>query len=604
MELFGALGSLRRALPRYLGYQVVTKPLMAMLVVPLYLGATSLLLTNLADGAITNSNLVPFLLSWRGAGWLICGLLVLLAGFVLEIAGFVTIADRALRGEPPAGYRAILRHSASRVRNLAGPGSVVLVAYLLVILPLTGEAAVSPLAGVKIPSFVAAAIAGDGRLLAAYLGVLAVLTVLGALLAYTFHFLVLLDQPVGASITNSARLVLGQPRVFFTRFVGTMALIAVLAGVALTAWWVLVVTLGGVIGTETLGSHVALVFLLLLQQLGALGVAMVSVPVQVHVLTGAFRVAAARDPRFAPLLDTVPSLPARVARPAGRWGRWLRRPVVLVTIGVVSLALLAVPGGLLFNDIFRIPGTARVVAHRAGGSGAPENSLAGLEHAVGLGAWGVEVDVQRTRDGEYVLNHDDTFARVAGVASRSQDLTLAEVRRLDLSAGRDGSVRVPTLEEFLVAARGRVHVIVELKGATADPRMADDVVALVRRLGMLEQVVVMSLDPALVRHVEETSPEVETGYAFFWSLGDVARLPGDDVLLEEDQATTDRLLAVEAAGKRAMVWTVNSPDSISRLASAPVHAIITDEVAAVQAAVDRSGLTGAELVEDLFLGGG
>ena len=106
-----------------------------------------------------------------------------------------------------------------------------------------------------------------------------------------------------------------------------------------------------------------------------------------------------------------------------------------------------------------------MIGHRAGGNAAPENSLAGLRYAIGQRADQVEIDVQRTLDGHYVLNHDDTFQRAAGDGRPSFQLTLDQIKALRLTNGE----QVPELEEFLTAAKGRVQVLLELKGgATAD----------------------------------------------------------------------------------------------------------------------------------------
>lgn len=594
------LGTLRAALPRYLTYQLVTKTIMSALVLPLFAGVTSWL----ASGRdVTNSNLVGFLLSPQGVGWLVCGLAVLLVGFVLEIAGFIVIAARALTGAGATSYRAILGLGLRRVPNLAGFGSLLVLAYVLVILPLSGgDAPISALTGVRLPPFVTDAIAASPALLGLTLGVSAVLTLAGAFLSYTFHFIVLADEPVGRAVRHSAVLVARQPGVYLTRFVGTVMLVGVLASLLVAVWWAGVLGLMTALGTESRRGQAVLILLLLVQQAGTLLVTMVAVPIQVHLLTDAFLVATEREERFRGLADRLPVLPATSP---SRLDRVLRRTGLVALVGLVILAVLSIPAGNLFNDLFRAPGSARVVAHRAGGFAAPENSLPGLHAALAQGVWAVEIDVQRTRDGAYILNHDDTFARVAGDRRAASAMTLAEVRALDLSRARDGSVRVPTLEEFLVAARGRAHVIIELKGATADERMAEDVIALLDRLHMTDQAILMSLDYRLIARIETLHPNVETGYAFYFALGDVTGLVSDYVLLEEDQATPGRLMAVTAAGKKPVVWTVNSPDSIRRFATTPAYAIITDEPAAVTRAVrDRPQLTGIELVQEVLFGGG
>jgi glycerophosphoryl diester phosphodiesterase len=85
-----------------------------------------------------------------------------------------------------------------------------------------------------------------------------------------------------------------------------------------------------------------------------------------------------------------------------------------------------------------------VIAHRGGGSLAPENTLAGIMLAARLGRRGVEFDVMLSRDGIPVLIHDETVDRTTDGSGAVAALTLAELRRLDA-----GGEPVPTLAEAL-----------------------------------------------------------------------------------------------------------------------------------------------------------
>ncbi len=120
---------------------------------------------------------------------------------------------------------------------------------------------------------------------------------------------------------------------------------------------------------------------------------------------------------------------------------------------------------------------ARPIAHRGlhgcGGPGPIENTVAAAEAAVASG-YGIECDVQLSRDGEAMVVHDDDLGRLTGVAMRCADGDAATIASLPL---RDGS-RIPTLPAFLAAIAGRAPLVIEIKGD--DPRLADrvrDVVA-------------------------------------------------------------------------------------------------------------------------------
>lgn len=95
---------------------------------------------------------------------------------------------------------------------------------------------------------------------------------------------------------------------------------------------------------------------------------------------------------------------------------------------------------------------------------APENSLRAFERAVQAG-YGVELDVQLSRDGIPVVFHDDTLNRVCGVEGRVGDYTYEELRGLRL-CGTDQ--RIPRLEEVLKLVDGLVPLIVEMKAGTSD----------------------------------------------------------------------------------------------------------------------------------------
>ncbi|HEX6860215.1 MAG TPA: glycerophosphodiester phosphodiesterase [Caulobacteraceae bacterium] len=104
---------------------------------------------------------------------------------------------------------------------------------------------------------------------------------------------------------------------------------------------------------------------------------------------------------------------------------------------------------------------APAIAHRGLWSpdGAPENSLAAFQAACSHG-YGIELDVQITRDGEAVVFHDDRLDRMCGVDGKVRDASLAELRELRLK-GTDETI--PTLAEVLTEVGHRALVHIELK---------------------------------------------------------------------------------------------------------------------------------------------
>ena len=85
-----------------------------------------------------------------------------------------------------------------------------------------------------------------------------------------------------------------------------------------------------------------------------------------------------------------------------------------------------------------------------------ENTMAAFERAVAAGAWGIEFDLQWTRDLHPVVIHDPDTRRVFGEPLEIGAVELAELRRR--------VPQVPTLEEVIAAFGGDTHLMVELKG--------------------------------------------------------------------------------------------------------------------------------------------
>ena len=105
--------------------------------------------------------------------------------------------------------------------------------------------------------------------------------------------------------------------------------------------------------------------------------------------------------------------------------------------------------------------TDTYVAHRGlfdNDNGIPENSLPAFVRAYEHG-FGIEPDVQMSKDGALVVFHDDDLKRMTGIDGKLVDYTLEELRSFRL-IGTD--CVIPTFEEFLAAANG-VNLVVEIK---------------------------------------------------------------------------------------------------------------------------------------------
>jgi len=107
-----------------------------------------------------------------------------------------------------------------------------------------------------------------------------------------------------------------------------------------------------------------------------------------------------------------------------------------------------------------------VFAHRGAKRVAPENTLPAFEAAIRLGADGVELDVQYSSDGKLVVFHDLDLDKTSNGKGRLTSRTFDDLRKLDAGSyfgPQFHGTRIPTLDEVLDLAKGKLLVNIELK---------------------------------------------------------------------------------------------------------------------------------------------
>lgn len=92
-------------------------------------------------------------------------------------------------------------------------------------------------------------------------------------------------------------------------------------------------------------------------------------------------------------------------------------------------------------------------------SGIPENSVLAFKRAIGYG-YIIETDIHLTSDGEVIVFHDNSFARMCGLNKSPEEMTLKEIKQLRLL---NTDETVPTLKECLDTVCGRVPILIEFK---------------------------------------------------------------------------------------------------------------------------------------------
>lgn len=231
-----------------------------------------------------------------------------------------------------------------------------------------------------------------------------------------------------------------------------------------------------------------------------------------------------------------------------------------------------------------------IIGHRGAAAEAPENTLASIRRAAADGATWVEFDVKLSRDGVPMLFHDDTLQRTTDGKGRPEDLTMAELKRLDAGGWFSPAFageRIPTLGET-------VAVLMELGlGANVEIKPAPGQAAETARAvaAALAAEWVMDLPPQVVSSFSEDSlaafadaaPGADRALL-------VGKLPADwkaraDRLgcralhMSNKAATRANVAAVLDAGYAVRVYTINDRARMDALRDIGVGSVFTDRPA-------------------------
>ena len=544
-----------QALPDILNYQIVTKVLICIWL--FLLGRLfQALLKSSGRVAVTSGDWKFLFTTWQGILILILGIVSLFVYVAFDLNSKIVLSRNLITGQT-ASLEESIKEGFFSVRKLINPEGLLAVLYIALIAPVLGIGiSISATEKLYIPTFISSVI--ESSVLYSALAGAAVLVFLAMGIANLFmlHGIIIDDLGIGEAGRQSRKIIKANWKDYIKQNVIFILLIA-----------------GSLIGIAIVCLFIPLKLITLLPA-GPLSrlltIIFVTAGTVISVLADLFGI-----PLY---ILKMTQLYYSYKQGSEYEFREIKRekPVSYKLAGIVVLAAAAIAVCVMyvrFDQFFPLETDVKVIAHRGGGNEGRENTLSGLEKAWTAGAYGSEIDIQRTKDGYYVLNHDGTFKRVAGDSRKPEEMTLREVKKLSI----DGEP-VPTYEEMLISSRGRMVLFTELKGNTADIKMADDAIKLVKQYQMEDEVVLISLKYDLIDYIETNYPEMQTGFLTFASFGETAALNCDYIGLEEESATSDAIDAIHREGKKALVWTANEKGSQKHFLCTKIDGIITDNV--------------------------
>ncbi|MFJ6698538.1 glycerophosphodiester phosphodiesterase [Streptomyces sp. NPDC091272] len=252
-----------------------------------------------------------------------------------------------------------------------------------------------------------------------------------------------------------------------------------------------------------------------------------------------------------------------------------------------------------------------VIAHRGASAYAPENTLAAVDRADTLGIDWVENDVQRTKDGELVILHDESLARTTDVEQRFpdrspwkvQDFTAAEINTLDAGSwfgAAFAGTRVPTLKQYLNRVdHNDQKLLMEIKSPALYPGIEQDIVEVLGDEGWLDtghvrnKLVVQSFDAASIQTLHRQRADLTTGFLGTPAVADLPKYaaytdqinPQHGTITKEYVAAVHRLTGAHGKRLKVSAWTVDDAANARKVKGFGVDAVISNKPDVVQRAV-------------------
>lgn len=231
-----------------------------------------------------------------------------------------------------------------------------------------------------------------------------------------------------------------------------------------------------------------------------------------------------------------------------------------------------------------------LIAHRGNSHERPENTPAAFGAALVQGITGIETDIQMSKDGVPVLFHDQNLSRVTGIKKRVSELTLRELKGLDVGSWFHPSFngeRMLTLDEFLDRFGEKTFLCLEIKARAGDDpersrSLAEKTVEAVVKRKLVGRSAIISFNQAVLETVLEKKSGVRTGLITEKKLP----LPFSPFILREDLSalcfyvkilSEPLAKAAQGAGKQIYAYPCDAPEEVDHALACGADGIISNK---------------------------
>lgn len=587
---------------KFLKYQIITRGLLSIIIIPIYGLLSGYLIQKDGSVVFTNGDILKFMLTPSGAIFLLFLFLIVVLEIIIEIGGYITISSKIEANYKESSYWEILKYNIRLLPRMLSVGGIIILLYVIFMAPMSGVGfKLSFLKGFDMPNFIMSEIDQNTLYTIIYSVGIILLIYVSLKFIFTFNYMIINNMKANEAIKASSKLFKENRKTVLKELAVMLIVTALISSIVLFIWLTLIVKISGQLNLDGYLSRIIMIALLQIQNFGILIISILLVPFECYYVTKLFY----------KLIDPKGIEYPKIAEKTKKsmLDNILHKKKTLIAIALTALLLYSMTIGIFTREIIGYNNHIKIYGHRGYGVGTPENSISAIKKSIDNNIDYIEIDVQRTKDRKYVLNHDKTFERVSYekpyfINKKVSDLNYSQIETLDIGrrvSQRYAGEKVPRIEEVLDVCKNKIKINLELKEGI-DHEMIDDLMELARKKGMKKQVFFTSLNIRDIEYIENKDSTFDTGLIYFIKLGNYGSVDADYMIMEEREATDSNIKKLHKKGKKVIVWTVNTQESIDKFSKMDIDGIITDYPLEVKEAVsENSKLTSNDLILSSFV---
>lgn len=480
---------------------------------------------------------------------------------------FLLISVYFIKKRKPVSLKQLLRMTFLQLKKVRPVTFLFFLAYFLLILPLSGLSFNSDLLSkVKIPSFIMDFIF-ENRLVIVSLFVLVYLFLayIGIRLIFALPEMILRDRPFRESIRESWRLTKARFFAILGQFIIIGGSILLLSSLG---YFLIILSQTAVENFSPNYSLISAVFAMTLLQLILLFNIVMSTVGIFYIIVDFMD-----DEGFLPEIPEwfTPEPP-------------LHRYSTLKNAGLILFCVFFGVGVCLYNMDYLTSAaqtTPLTVSHRGvSNQKGVQNTLPALEKtSQTYHPDYIEMDVQETKDGQFVVMHDFNLKNLTGVNQLPQNLTLKELEKLTVKENGQEAPLV-SFDSYLAAAKKlNQKLLIEIKTTKHDSNDLVERFTDKYRTEILEQHhILQSLTYQTVEDLKKVEPKFYVGYILPFNIVGPPITSADFLTMEYSTINRNFISSAHADDKKVYVWTVNDSDAISRMMFYGADGIVTDQM--------------------------